>query len=137
MAYFFCLPSLAGLAQQPNEGHVTVTTDPRVDILIRRQIDDNLQALSHQPGFRVEVLLTSSRSKAQDVKAQMLRQFPQYRTYLIYQTPYFKVRVGDFKSRDDAAPLQDAISKLYPEGVFTVPDLINASDIQNDSNPTN
>jgi hypothetical protein len=123
---------------QSNPGSVTLRADPKLGALVRKQIEYNMGVLSHQRGFRVEVMITPSRSKAEEVKVQMLKQFPQYRTYLLYQDPYFKIRVGDFKNREDAAPLQDQISKLYMEGVFTVPDLINVSpEIPNDNNQAN
>ncbi|HVB03053.1 MAG TPA: SPOR domain-containing protein [Chitinophagaceae bacterium] len=134
------ISSLAVLSAEAQEksGHVTVKVDPRLDTLIQRQIAYNTLALYHLQGFRVEVLITMSRSKAEEAKASMMTQFPQFRTYLLYQAPYYKVRVGDFSSREAAAPLQDAISKLYPEGVFTVPDLINATPLtQHGNNPQN
>ncbi len=130
-----CLLALGARAQ---EGSVTVHSDPRLAVLIRSQIDYNTQAATHRKGFRVEAMITPSRSKAEEVKAQMLREFPQYRTYLIYQDPYFRVRLGDFRTREDAAPLQDQVSKLFTGGVFTVPDQINSSpDSSNDIHEPN
>ncbi|HUX83905.1 MAG TPA: SPOR domain-containing protein [Chitinophagaceae bacterium] len=130
-----CLWALGAAAQ---EGSVNVHADPRLEVLIRSQIDYNTQAATHPKGFRVEAMITPSRSKAEQVKAQMLRQFPQYRTYLIYQDPYFRVRLGDFKTREAAAPLQDQVSQLFTGGVFTVPDQINSSpDSSNDIHEPN
>ena len=116
-----------------------VNRDSRLDTIIRRQAQLNLLALRYQPGFRVQVVSTGDRSMANEIKAAMLRNFPQYHAYLIYQSPSFKVRVGDFRDQEQADALRDQISKLYPSGVFVVPDIINthATDKVNNDDPTN
>jgi hypothetical protein len=53
--------------------------------------------------------------------------YPEYRTYLEYQPPYFKVRIGDFKSRDEATDFRDKLSTNFPGAIFVVPAVINLS----------
>jgi len=47
--------------------------------------------------------------------------YPSYATYLDYQAPNFKVRVGDFKKRMDAEELLLEIRKAFP-AAYIVPD---------------
>lgn len=106
-------------------GGVKVVKDSRLDLLIKKQIYINTLAIRNQPGFRVQVISTNKRNEATDMKAKVMQLYPDYRTYLDYQAPYFKVRVGDFKNRDEAADLRDKLSSSFTGGVFVVPATIN------------
>lgn len=110
-----------------NEGGVKVVKDNRLDLLVRKQIYINTLAIRNQPGFRVQLISTNKRNEANDIKAKVMQLYPDYRTYLDYQPPYFKVRIGDFKNRDEAAELRDRLSTNFPGGVFVVPAVINVS----------
>ncbi|HVI48523.1 MAG TPA: SPOR domain-containing protein [Chitinophaga sp.] len=108
-------------------GNVKVIKDGRVDVLIRKQIYINTLAIRNQAGFRVQVISTNKRGDANEAKARVMQLYSDYRTYLDYQAPYFKVRVGDFKSREEATELRDKLSSLFSGGVFVVPAIINVS----------
>ncbi|WP_343672769.1 SPOR domain-containing protein [Chitinophaga sp.] len=108
-----------------NTGGVKVVKDSRLDLLIKKQIYINTLAIRNQPGFRVQVISTNKRNEATEMKAKVMQLYPDYRTYLDYQAPYFKVRVGDFKTRDEAADLRDKLSSSFNGGVFVVPATIN------------
>lgn len=108
-----------------NTGGVKVVKDSRLDQLIKKQIYINTLAIRNQPGFRVQVISTNKRNEATEMKAKVMQLYPDYRTYLDYQAPYFKVRVGDFKNRDEAADLRDKLSSSLTGGVFVVPATIN------------
>ncbi|MEC5148347.1 SPOR domain-containing protein [Chitinophaga sp. 212800010-3] len=108
-------------------GGVRVVRDGRVDALIKKQIYINTLAIRNQSGFRVQVISTNKRGDASEAKAKVMQLFPDYRTYLDYQAPYFKVRVGDFKSREEASELRDKLSDMFSGGVFVVPAIINVS----------
>lgn len=108
-------------------GNVKVIKDSRIDMLIKKQIYINTLAIRNQPGFRVQVITTNRRNDASEAKARVMHAFPDYRTYLDFQAPYFKVRIGDFKTREEATELRDKLSDMFPSGVFVVPALINLS----------
>jgi len=105
----------------------TIVQDPRIQLLIEKQIYVNTLALRNMPGFRVQVISTMDRGKATAAKAKLMELFPQYKTYLSYQSPYFRVRVGDFRTREDAEQLQQQLGDYFPNGVFTVRDVIHLS----------
>ncbi|QJB35030.1 SPOR domain-containing protein [Chitinophaga oryzae] len=108
-------------------GSVKVIKDSRLDALIRKQIYINTLAIRNQSGFRVQVISTNKRGDANEAKARVMQLYSDYRTYLDYQAPYFKVRVGDFKTREEASELRDKLSSLFSGGVFVVPAIINVS----------
>jgi len=106
---------------------VRVVKDSRIDILIKKQIYINTLAIRNQSGFRVQVITTNKRGEANEAKARVMQLYPDYRTYLDFQAPYFKVRIGDFKTREEASELRDRLSNVFSGGVFVVPAIINVS----------
>lgn len=137
---FFCFKTFSALAQQNNENAFSFSTktsapqdtqssqviqDPRINLLIQKQIYINSLALQNVPGFRVQVISTMNRGKAMETKARLMQLFPQYQTYLSYQSPYFRVRIGNFRNRNDAEQLQEQLNNYFPSGVFTVRDMIH------------
>lgn len=109
------------------DGGIKVVKDGRLDLLIKKQIYINTLAIRNQPGFRVQLISTNKRNEASDLKAKVMQLYPEYRTYLEYQPPYFKVRIGDFKSRDEATDFRDKLSTNFPGAIFVVPAVINLS----------
>lgn len=107
---------------------VEIIKDHRLDLLIQKQEELNKKAYLENkksiPGFRVMVINTNDRTKALDVKTTLLRNFPEHKTYLIYQSPNFKVQIGNFKTQAEAEKLKKIIVRLYPDGVIIVPTTI-------------
>lgn len=115
-------------------GNVRVVKDSRLDLLIKKQIYINTLAIRNQPGFRVQVISTNKRAEANEIKAKVMQLYPDYRTYLDYQAPYFKVRIGDFKDRDAATELREKVANSFNGSVFVVPATINVSPENDESN---
>jgi hypothetical protein len=87
------------------------------------------------PGYRVQIYFGSggsARSRALKVKTDFLSSYPEVKAYIIYQSPDFKVRVGDFRTRSEALRLQKKIARDYPNA-FIVPDNIQFPDLYSNS----
>lgn len=104
---------------------ITVVKDPRLDMLLKKQAELNKEVdkLNNKtgPGFRIMVINTNDRLKALDVKSRMMSDFPEEKSYLVYQSPYFKIMIGNFRTRPDAESLRKRIIEIYPTGVMIVP----------------
>jgi hypothetical protein len=120
--FILLLLPLAGISQ------VDIVKDHRLDLLIQKQEELNRKAYIENnrtaAGYRILVVNTNDRNKAMDVKSRLMRDFPEHKTYLIYQSPYFKIQIGNFKSRPDAESLRKQITRLYPNGVIIIPSTI-------------
>lgn len=107
---------------------VVVHKDPRLDLLVKKQIQINEEtsrdARRIGKGFRLLVINTSKRNEAIAAKSKMYSYFPELKTYLIYQSPYFKLKVGNFKERKEAEEYQLKLKKYFPNGVFIMNDVI-------------
>jgi sporulation related protein len=107
---------------------VVVHKDPRVDLLIKKQAEINevttRDARKIARGFRLLVVNTDKRDEAINAKAKLYQYFPELKSYLIYQSPYYKLKAGNFKERKDAETYQKKLTAFFPKGVFVMNDLI-------------
>ena len=106
---------------------VVVKKDARLDILTAKQIAMNKRLAMMTPngmykGFRIQVISTSKRDDAFKVKSDLMSQFPDQKTYVVFQSPSFKIRIGNFLKKEDAEKLKMQLNKLYPNGVYIVED---------------
>lgn len=110
------------------QAQVEIVKDHRLDLLIRKQEELNKKAYIENnrtaSGYRILVVSTNDRKKAMDTKSTLMREYPEHKTYLIYQSPHFKIQIGNFRSRSDADALRKQIIKLYPTGVIVIPSTI-------------
>jgi len=93
------------VTQSNADSSVIITKDARLDDLIKKQKEINQQKQTI-PGFRIQIFFGSNRGKAQDVKVDFSTKHPDVGSYLTYQQPNFKVRVGDFRTRLEAQKFQ-------------------------------
>lgn len=110
------------------QAQVEIVKDARLDLLLKKQEELNKKAYMDNnrtgPGYRILVTSTNDRNKAIDVKTRLMRDFPSEKTYLIYQSPLFKIQIGNFKTRQDADPLYKKIQRIYPTGVIVIPSTV-------------
>jgi hypothetical protein len=106
----------------------SIHRDVRLDSLINIQIRINdittRESRRNQPGFRIQVANSKDRNEVFAIKTQIYQQYPELKPYLIYQPPNYKLKVGNFKTQEEAQPYADKLSKFFPSGVYIVPDII-------------
>jgi hypothetical protein len=113
----------------PNQtASVIVHKDPRVDILVKKQSSINTAvkkaSARSMRGYRLMVVNTNKRNEAIDAKTKIYTYFPELKAYLSYQSPYFKLKAGNFKTRDEAEKYRKMMTTMFPKGVFIINDII-------------
>ncbi len=108
---------------------IIVRKDPRLDVLSDKQAEINkrtsmMTSSGLYKGYRIQILSTTNRDQANKVKSEVLSKFTDQKAYLTYNSPYFKVRIGNFINRDDAEKFRQQLSKIYPQGVYVVEDAV-------------
>jgi len=92
-------------------------------------------------GFRVQIYTDSgnrSKLRTEMAKAEFDARNLGVRSYISYDEPYFKVRVGDFRTRLDAQGFLNQIASTYRSAIIVV-DRINfppLTELQPANNPT-
>jgi len=124
-------------------GTILVYQDPRIDILSKQTFIQNQQASSNVGssrfgglirGYRVQVLNTNNRTLANKTKAELYTHFPGQKVYIVYRSPFFRVRIGNFKEQKDAEALRRVLSSMFSSGVYIVPDLVEYRPSAKDKN---
>lgn len=120
---------LENASAQKDTSRVEVVKDYRVDILLKKQAQINKvtgykNSRGEYKGFRIMVMNTNDRELAYRTRANILRYFPDYNVYMAYQTPYFKIKMGDFLKRADADRLRKELSVFFKQGTFVIQDII-------------
>jgi hypothetical protein len=77
-------------------------------------------------GFRVQIAATSSLEKATLVQQEVAARFADknLKAYLIFETPLYKVRVGNAVDRDEANSIRDFMRENGYKDSFVVPSKI-------------
>jgi hypothetical protein len=116
-----------GSAQTDTAG-VVVRKDPRVDSLVQKQIEINevttRDARRNVPGFRIQVINSPDRNKVYAAKVKIYEEYPDMKPYLLYQAPNYKLKVGNFKTQEEAEQAMQQLSRLFPSGLYVIRDII-------------
>lgn len=102
---------------------IQVISTPELDSLVERNQQSNLQNPTIS-GYRVQIFFGSDRKAANDARTKFLQLYPELDAYLVYQQPNFKVRVGDFRTQQEAQAIFRNLLTHFDK-VFIVPDKIN------------
>jgi hypothetical protein len=131
MRFIFILSILfsgTAYAQDSALASAAIHRDPRVDSLMNVQIRINeettRESRRNQQGYRIQVANSNDRSKIFAIKTKIYQQYPELKPYLIYQPPNYKLKVGNFKTTEEAQPYLDKLTKFFPSGIYIIPDII-------------
>ena len=113
---------------QTDTASVVVEKDPRIDLLIKKQVQINEETTRDSrrniPGYRIQVINSSDRNKVFAVKTTVYQKYPDLKPYLVYQAPNYKLKVGNFRTAEEAEPYVQQLTKLFPTGVYVIHDII-------------
>ena len=114
---------------------VIVHKDPRLDLLVKTQASINevtsRDSRKTDKGFRLLIISTNNRDEAFAAKTKVLTYFPDLKAYMWYQSPYFRVKAGNFKDQKDAESYQKRLNIYFPKGVFIMKDIIEVKPAKN------
>lgn len=84
-----------------------------------------------QKGYRVQVFSSNNSQNARDlafkIEKNLLDKIPNLETYIIYAAPFWKVRVGNCSTHEQAQQLRESLIDTFPEyqtEMYIVPDQI-------------
>lgn len=80
--------------------------------------DDAHQAAAPTGGYRIQVFsgnnARTSKGEAGARAAKISAQFPEHATYVTYDAPYWRLRVGDFRTYEDARGVLSMMKSAFP-----------------------
>ena len=96
------------------DGELNIYIDPGIEALINKHKRVNENASREISGFRIQIIQSTSRDPVFQKKAQFTRSYG-FKTYTTYNAPYFKLRIGDFKTRLEAFRALQSIKRSFGE----------------------
>ena len=85
----------------------------------KRQHTSQQTIESHGVGYRIQAYSDNNHKTAKAAAQQRARdiamKFPQYRSYISYKAPSWRLRIGDFKTQRDAQAALQRIKSVYPK----------------------
>ena len=106
----------------PLKAQKSSISDSLLTKLVERHKAINLQKMS-MPGYRIQLYFGGDRAKATNMRLDFLQQYPDVGAYVIYQQPNFKLRVGDFKTRLEAATFLKEMQPGYSMSFIVTDDV--------------
>lgn len=117
-------------AQQPE----ATSTDAAADVDAAAVEAKDHSAQRKVGGYRIQVFSDNNprtaKNEARAKAKEVANAFPQYRAYVVFTAPYWRLRVGDFKTHEEADNVAGQIKKQFPamsREVRVVRDRINSS----------
>lgn len=116
--------SMASVAQTDSltHGNYTITQADNITTVT----DKYKHYLRHNEfidGYRIQISSTDMREDVYKNKSIFYREFPDLNSYVEYEQPTYKLKVGDYKTRLEATYYLQQIMTIYP-GAFIVKDKI-------------
>ena len=78
-------------------------------------------------GYRIRVFYNnepSARSRSESIEATLKNQYPGIGVYRSFESPNYKVTIGDFRSKDEALGIYNALKGTYPTA-YIIKETIN------------
>lgn len=87
----------------------------------------NANAEKSITGYRIRVFYNnepSARTRSESIEATLKEQYPGIGVYRTFESPNYKVTVGDFRSKDEALGIYNALKGTYPTA-YIIKETIN------------
>lgn len=108
---------------------ITVSKDERIDLLGKKmaEYNESLATMIHlEKGFRLMLLSTTDRAHAIQIRSKLMQQFPDQNVYMIFQSPYIKLKFGDFLLEEDAIKMKKQLNetKIIAGNIYIIPEMV-------------
>lgn len=99
------------------------------------QYDENSNELQKNvagttDGFRVQVIATDNIEEANQTRSEIYSKTTNKEVYINFEPPFYKVKVGDFTSRQDAEDLKFMLNQLGYKEARIVQETINLFEVR-------
>jgi hypothetical protein len=99
-----------------NGASVKIFQDKRIENFVNEK--NNLSSYTTGSGYRLQVFSSNEqktgKSEAFKIEKEIREAFPELPVYVNYFSPFWKVRVGDFDSREQAKVFRNELLKIFP-----------------------
>jgi hypothetical protein len=81
-------------------------------------------------GWRIQLKFKSTKEEIKKTRAEFMKIYPETPTYLTYESPYYRICVGNFRTKNEALKLNNFIRRNFVEA-YPVKKIIKISELRN------
>jgi len=107
-----------------NYAAVKFFQDERIETLFRKRSFNGLETVYRVQVFSSNVQRTA-KSEAYNVEKMLREKFPEHTVFMNYSSPFWRVRIGGFVTRESAQLFRDEVVRIFPKmrnQVYVVPE---------------
>ena len=99
-----------------------------IDALVSKY-EHVLKAKNGVDGWRVQLKFKAKEAEILQLKLKFIRLYPNIPVLLEYEEPYYRIRVGNCRTKLEAIKIKQQIRKHFPNS-YPVPEIINFSQLK-------
>jgi len=89
--------------------NISVVNDGRIN-----KLEERYNSTYKLIGYRIQIYSGNKKQSAREVRQQFANSYRQTKAHESYEQPYFKVKVGDFKTKLEALKFKNELNKHFP-----------------------
>lgn len=93
--------------------------DERVDALLKElktyEIQGNVVIID---GYRIQIYFSNERKLAEEQRMKFIKLYPQHESFIEYDAPNYTVKVGSFRTMEEAEDFRAMITRDFPMSII-------------------
>jgi hypothetical protein len=119
LLYFFILSSLFCFTSNAQDGKTNVSVDPKIDQLLKEKRKLNTGLFLNE-GYKIQIFYGNSEESKKKLQ-EFKKEFKDLDGTIIFNSPNYKVWIGNFKTRIEVERAMVDIKKKYPTALIIKP----------------
>jgi len=93
--------------------------DPRAEALLKELRSYEIQGdMVVIDGYRIQIFFSNDRKSSDDQRQKFIRMHPDQDSQIEYDAPNYTVKVGAFRTRDEAEDFRNQITREFPMSII-------------------
>jgi hypothetical protein len=119
LLYFFILSSFLCLTTSAQDGKTNISVDPKIDQLLKEKRKLNTGLFLNE-GYKIQIFYGNSEESKKKLQ-EFKKEFKDLDGTIIFNSPNYKVWIGNFKTRIEVERAMIDIKKKYPTALIIKP----------------
>ncbi len=104
-----------------NETPPPITTQPmnvnaKIDVILDQKAAKN-KSIKYANGFRIQIYVGRERKAVDEAKIYIYQNYSNFNPYLSYSLPIYKLKMGDFLTKNDAEKILNQLKGQFPDAI--------------------
>ena len=119
LLYFFIISSFFCLSSRAQDGKTNISVDPKIDQLLKEKRKLNTGLFLNE-AYKIQIFYGNKKKKKKKLQ-EFKREFKDLDGTIIFNSPNYKVWIGNFKTRIEVERAMFDIKKKHPTALIIKP----------------